>query len=251
MKTPLRKPPCFIRRPWFAQRILEVGAGHLPYRGVTHVVDKYPENEKNSEGARSGNLWVPPGVEFREGAFEKLPFSNSEKFDYLYARHVFEHVVDPVASVAEINRLATRGYIETPSPAYEMLCCSYPYSSKDVHFWFVWANQKKNELHVVPKNERTVAEFSSSSCGILIRKLAQVKRANPNLVSDALLPSQAKTTRLFFRGPIQLHVHSDFEAALKSHGEDAFATLRAVFPYLRPPTSWFYPKFLPLKGIWS
>lgn len=139
----LRKPPSIIYRPWFARRILEVGGGHLPYRGVTHVVDKYPEDEKNEKGARSGNLWVPSGVEFREGEFENLLFSDHEKFDYLYARHVFEHVTNPIAAVKEINRLTTKGYIETPSPIYEMLCCTFPFSAKDVHLWFVWANQKK------------------------------------------------------------------------------------------------------------
>lgn len=79
----LRKPPSFFRQPHFAKRILEVGAGQLPYRGVTHVVDKFPESTENAAGARSGNLWVPEGIEFREGEFERLPFSDSEKFDYL------------------------------------------------------------------------------------------------------------------------------------------------------------------------
>lgn len=242
----LRKPPSLIKRPWFARRVLEVGAGHLPYRGVTHVVDKFPEAENNADGARSGDLWIPPGIEFREGEFERLPFSDSERFDYLYARHVFEHVVDPVASVNEINRLAPRGYIETPSPAYEMLCCSYPYSPNDVHLWFVWANQKRNELHVVQKNERTVAEFSSSKFGKLAEALALAKRANPDQVPDRSLPRSAKTTVLFFKGPIKLHIHQSFEKAL-SAGEDAFACLGHAMPYISPPISWVYPRFTPLK----
>ena len=246
----LRRPPSLIKRPWFAHRILEVGAGHLPYRGVTHVVDKFPKNTNNIDGARSGDLWVPPGVEFREGEFEKLPFADHERFDYLYARHVFEHVIDPVASVKEINRLARRGYIETPSPVYEMLCCSFPFSTKDVHFWFVWANPSRNELHVVKKNERTVGEFSSSKYGKLTETLTKAKRTHPDSVPDRLLPNEAKTTQLFFNGPIQLHVHDSFEAAL-TKGEDAFACLRSVLPYLKPPISWVYPRFLPLREIWK
>src|SRR5262249_43084053 len=149
----------------------EIGAGHLPYQGVTHIVDKFPEAKKNSAGARSGDLWIPPGIQFYEGEFEKLPFSDHEKFDYLYARHVFEHVVDPIAAIREINRLTSKGYIETPSPVYEMLCCSFPYSPQDVHFWFVWANPKRNELHIVRKNEQTVSEFSSSKFGKLTQTL--------------------------------------------------------------------------------
>lgn len=246
----LRKPPSFLHRPWLAKRVLEVGAGQLPYEGVTHVVDKFPEDEKNSHGARSGNLWVPEGVEFREGTFEELPYSDSEKFDFLYARHVFEHVTDPVAAVREVNRLAQRGYIETPSPAYEMLCCSYPFNTQDVHYWFVWTNARRNAIHVVKKNEQTVGEFSSSRFGQLAKALTLCKRSDPNQVPDHLLPNRAKTTRLFFNGPIQLTVHQNFEEAL-SRGEDAFASLRYALPYLRPPVSWFYPRFLPLLKIWS
>ncbi len=246
----LRRPPSFIRRPWFAKRVLEIGAGHLPYQGVTHIVDKFPEDEKNAAGARSGNLWVPNGMEFYEGEFENLPFSDLDKFDYLYARHVFEHVIDPEAAVREINRLVTRGYIETPSPVYEMLCCSYPFSSQDVHFWFVWSNSKRNELHVVKKTQQTVAEFSSSKFGRLSEILTQTKRVDPQRVPDRLLPNLAKTTRLFFNGPIKLTIHKNFEEAL-AQGEDAFACLRHVLPYLRPPISWVYPRFLPLLEIWK
>lgn len=245
----LRKSPSLILRPWFSKRILEIGAGQLPYQGVTHIVDKFPESAKNSAGARSGDLWVPPGVQFCEGQFENLPFADHEKFDYLYARHVFEHVVDPVAAVREINRLTSKGYIETPSPVYEMLCCSYPFSSQDVHFWFVWANPKRNELHVVKKDEKTVGEFSSSRFGKLAQALTIAKRSNPSRIPDNLLPNGAKTTRLFFKGPIKLHVHKNFEAALLK-GEDAFASLQCVFPYLKSPISWVYPRFLPLNEIW-
>jgi SAM-dependent methyltransferase len=246
----LRKPPSFLRKPRNAKKILEVGAGQLPYEGVTHIVDKFPEDEKNAAGARSENLWVPEGIQFFEGEFEHLPFSDHEKFDYLYARHVFEHVVDPEASVREINRLVNRGYIETPSPVYEMLCCSYPFSTQDVHFWFVWANQRRNELHVVKKTEKSVGEFSSSRYGKLTEALARAKRANPDSVPDRLLPNGSKTTRLFFRGPIRLQIHDSFESAL-SKGEDAFAALKHVMPFLRPPMSWLYPRFLPLKEIWK
>lgn len=247
-RTKLRKPPSLFRRPWFAKRILEIGAGHLPYQGVTHVVDKFPQSEENAMGARSGDVWIPPGVEFREGEFESLPFSDEERFDYLYARHVFEHVIDPQASVREINRLAARGYIETPSPLYEMLCCSYPYSPKDVHFWFVWSDPRKNELHVVKKTERSVAEFSSSPYGRMAQALTLAKRAFPDRVPDSLLPNKAKTTRLFFRGPITLKIHNNFEEALQA-GTDAFASLGSVLPYLRLPVAWVYPRFLPLKEI--
>ena len=98
------------------------------------------------------------------------------------------------------------------------------------------------------KNERTVGEFSPSKYGQLAKRLAHAKRANPNSVPDRLLPNIAKTTRLFFEGPIQLHIHRSFEDAL-AKGEDAFACLSSVLPYLKPPVSWVYPKFLPLKKI--
>lgn len=140
------------------------------------------------------------------------------------------------------------GYIETPSPADEMLCCSYPYDPSDIHIWFVWANQKRSELHVIKKSERTICEFSSSKHGKLAEVLTLAKRANPDQVPDRILPRIAKTTVLFFSGPITLHVHESFEAALL-RGEDAFACLKSALPFLRPPISWVYPRFTPLKEI--
>src|SRR5687767_3053868 len=87
---PLRRPPSFFRRPWGAARVLEVGGGDRPFRGVTHIVDRHPD----SDVERFGPLFVPPGVEFCEGRIEALPFA-AGSFDYVYARHVLEHSDDP------------------------------------------------------------------------------------------------------------------------------------------------------------
>lgn len=109
---------------------------------------------------------------------------------------------------------------------------------------------EKNELHVIQKNELTVNDFSSSKFGQLAKALTRAKRSNPAQVPDKLLPNRSKTTRLFFNGTIQIHVHPNFEEAL-SKGEDAFDCLRFVLPYLNPPISWLYPRFLPLKKVWE
>jgi hypothetical protein len=247
----LRPAPNWTKKPRFAKRILEVGAGQLPYEGVTHIVDKYPaSNEQRGE-----DLWIPEGVEFREGTLEDLPYSKShstpllaeEKFDYFYARHVFEHVLDPVAAIREINRVADQGYIETPSPFYEMICCSFPYDPTEMHTQFVWA-RKPNEIYVVRKSSQAIQDFCSCPHGVLARQLTQAKRQDRDCLQDSWLPNLAKTTRLFFKGPLKLTVFQDFETPCKQ-GVCAFQCLESVRFWTSWPLSLLRKKSAPLKAL--
>ena len=49
-----------------------------------------------------------------------LPFKD-RSFDYVITSHVLEHVEDPLKVVAELQRVAHAGYIETPSELSERL----------------------------------------------------------------------------------------------------------------------------------
>ena len=78
----------FWRRPYFARRILDIGAGHNPFRGVTHVV----EIDIHQGRERGGDALVVPGsATLIVGDGMALPF-RSGSFDYVYASHVLEHV---------------------------------------------------------------------------------------------------------------------------------------------------------------
>ncbi len=244
MSRKLRKPPSYLRKPWFASKIIEIGAGQLPYQGVTHIVDKYPESNEQ----RGEDLFVPQGMKFFAGEMEALPFPAGERFDYLYARHIFEHVLDPEKSVKEINRVSNRGYIETPSPFYEMICCSFPFNPKDMHTLFVWANPRKNELYVIKKSAKMIENFCTCQNGHLARRITEFKRSKRGPVEDGWFPNSTKTTKLFFRGPIVLKIYSDFKTPC-SEGHCAFSCLEAVRLWSAWPIALFRKKSNQLKQL--
>jgi SAM-dependent methyltransferase len=94
--------------------VLEIGSGDNPHPRSDVLVDKFPA----SEGERGGALRVDRPVVVAD--LEKLPFAD-QSFDYVICKHVIEHLRDPAKGLAELARVAKRGYIESPSLAGEVL----------------------------------------------------------------------------------------------------------------------------------
>jgi SAM-dependent methyltransferase len=237
------------RRPWFCSRILEVGGGHAPFAGVTHAVDKFPEDNRE----RAQDLKLPPGVEFHEGELERLPFEQGSRFDFIYVSHVLEHSADPLRAVAEINRVAVRGYLETPSPLREQLAGTYPYAPEtDYHRLFCWAGKDLNQLHLVMKGAGTVGRFCECPNGRLARQLFEINKGQSRARVDLepLLPFSAKTTRLHFRAPLKARVHASFAEACAS-GCCAYGEIRAARRWASWPFRWLAPRFSELRRILS
>lgn len=98
-------------------RVLEIGSGNRPRRRSNVLVDKFiADNTERSAGE---------GVMIDERPFVvadalALPFKD-KSFDYVIASHILEHVDDPKKFVAELERVASKGYIETPSELSETL----------------------------------------------------------------------------------------------------------------------------------
>lgn len=230
-------------RPIGAKKILEIGGGHDPYEGVTHAVDKYPQDNAQ----RGGDFTLPSGAKFFLGDLEHLPFPQGEVFDFLYASHVFEHVNDPQKAVSEINRVATRGYIETPSPLREQLACPIPFDqAQDFHTLFCWSTP--GTLHVVMKNAQTVGEFPDSPAGKFARQLFQIHR-NKKIDLEPLLPRAVKTTKLHFKHGINLQVHTNFSTAAAA-GVCAFeSSVNQLVRNLTFPLSLRSRRFRALKNI--
>jgi SAM-dependent methyltransferase len=92
--------------------VLEVGSGGNPYPRANVLLDAY-------EATRERH-WVPlvsdrPTV---LGFVENLPFRDGA-FDFVIASHVLEHSPDPERFIAELQRVARAGYIETPDAFME------------------------------------------------------------------------------------------------------------------------------------
>jgi hypothetical protein len=236
----------FFKRPYFARRVIEIGGGHAPYEGVTHAVDKFPQDNTQ----RAGDIVTVKGSSFIEGDLESIPFPDEPPFDFLYASHVLEHVHSPQKAVSEINRVARRGYIETPSPLREQIICSFPFENIiDFHTLFCWTGRESNRIHIVRKSEKTVGNFCSCGNGKAAKILFDLRRQK-NIDVEGPIPSRAKTTRLYFSGKIELTEHEDFTSAC-GDGFCGYGEVRYIRQRLTPPLYLFSGRSKKLKDFFA
>lgn len=121
--------------------VLDVGSGDNPHPQATTVCDLYPADSKD----RDQPLVVPKGIEFVQGDVQRLPFADNS-FSFVFCQHLLEHVDDPVAACAELQRVASTGLIETPHAVLES-CYDTP-----SHRWLV--DLVDGVLVFVPKTDR-------------------------------------------------------------------------------------------------
>lgn len=106
--------------------VLEVGGGHNPHPRSNIVVDKFYDSNYH----RGGNIKVFKKQYFCVADGEFLPFKDNA-FDYVISNHVLEHVENPGNFFREFERVANRGYLETPSLVGEYLV------PKKSHKWVI------------------------------------------------------------------------------------------------------------------
>lgn len=122
-RYPLGRSNLKIKR---TDRVLEIGSGHNPMYRSNVLIDKYASNNDH----RCGDICIYPHQTFIEADGEQLPFED-KTFDYVICNQVVEHVEHPEQFIAELIRVAHRGYIETPSLVGELM---FP---KDSHKWVI------------------------------------------------------------------------------------------------------------------
>ena len=88
--------------------VLDVGSGNDPHPRADLLCDKFVLDDSE----REGRLVVDRPL--IGGDLEALPLK-SQSIDFVIASHVLEHVKDPAVAIAELQRVAKRGYIETPA----------------------------------------------------------------------------------------------------------------------------------------
>jgi uncharacterized protein YbaR (Trm112 family) len=119
--------------------VLEIGSGHNPKVRADVLCDKYLLDDTERGGA------IVADRPFVVGDAEALPFRDGA-FDYVICTHVLEHAQDVERFIAELQRVATAGYIETPSEVGEWL---YGW---EYHRWLV--NRIDGRLVLRRKTER-------------------------------------------------------------------------------------------------
>lgn len=94
--------------------VLEVGSGGNPYPRANVLLDAYEETRERHWDALIHDR--PTVLSFGEN----LPFKD-KSFDYVIAAHVLEHTPHPEKFLAELQRVAWAGYIETPDAFMERI----------------------------------------------------------------------------------------------------------------------------------
>jgi hypothetical protein len=188
------------RRPYFAGRILDIGAGHNPFQGVTHVIEIDPRHGRQ----RGGNqLVVPESAKLIVSDVTALPLQ-SGSFDYVYASHVLEHVESPELACREIMRIGRAGYIETPSPFLEQGLALRGQEPPEnwYHKWFVFSLDS-GPLAFEPKTPETVLQFCSCADGQFMRDFYEAVEFGE---SQHCFRRKAKTTIYYWQSSFQVEV---------------------------------------------
>lgn len=188
------------RRPYSAKRLLEIGPGHNPFAGVTHLLERHVTDGHE----RGGNaLLVPTSARLIVGEATVLPFAK-RAFDFVYASHVLEHVEDPDQACREIMRVGAAGYIETPAPFLEQGLALGDESSPDhwFHRWFVFSPDN-NQLVFEPKSVAEVARFCSCRDGQFLREFYAVVDFHE---AQHCFRRAAKTTIFYWKSSFQVEV---------------------------------------------
>jgi SAM-dependent methyltransferase len=182
----------WLKRPYGARRILDIGAGHNPYQGVTHLLE-IDVGEGRERGMQA--LCVPQSSVLTIGDVGALPYKTGS-FDFVYASHVLEHVDDPAAACREIMRVGTAGYVETPSPFLEQGLAMQDTQSPEqwIHKWFVFVTDG-NRLVFEPKTAGEVFRFCSCPAGEFMKDFyASVDFGE----AQHCFPGSAKRTALYW-----------------------------------------------------
>jgi 2-polyprenyl-3-methyl-5-hydroxy-6-metoxy-1,4-benzoquinol methylase len=98
------------------ESVLDIGSGQDPFPLATHLADLYPAETSH----RQSVPLVRDARPFTECGIENLPFQ-SQEFDFIYASHILEHVMDPGQACRELMRVGRRGYIETPTRTSDVM----------------------------------------------------------------------------------------------------------------------------------
>lgn len=190
------------RRPWTGRRILDIGPGHNPYRGATHLLE-IDVREGRERGLQK--LFVPDSTALTIGDVSALPY-RSGSFDFVYASHILEHVQDPDLACAEIVRVGSAGYVETPSPFLEQGLAMLDTQSPDqwIHKWLVFV--AGGRLVFEPKTAEQVFRFCSCQAGAFMKEWYATLDFQE---AQHCFPGWAKRTAFYWNGPWEPEVRSE------------------------------------------
>lgn len=131
-------------------KVLEIGPGATPfYRSDVFLELKYQTvEERIAQSGHVGVLQTDKPVFFYDGLI--FPFDDKE-FDYVICSHVLEHVPDIPLFLNELQRVASRGYMEFPTIYYD-----YVYNFPEHKMLLM---HKENVIFWMPKDQSGMSQF--------------------------------------------------------------------------------------------
>lgn len=101
-------------------RVLEIGPGATPHSrsDVLLELQYTSEEQRVAQYGSSNQLNTNKEIVYYDG--KEFPFKDKQ-FDYVICSHVLEHVDDVESFLQEIQRVATKGYLEFPTIYYDYL----------------------------------------------------------------------------------------------------------------------------------
>jgi len=79
-----------------------------------------------------------------------LPFKDKQ-FDFSFASHILEHIINPVEFLKEVMRISTSGYIEVPSPMIDNLVSGNDQLDPYGHKWWVYYDDVNEQIVLRPR----------------------------------------------------------------------------------------------------
>ena len=92
--------------------VLDIGGGLQPFNRANYVLDTLPYEQRRTGNSReyfTKESWIEWDICSRK----PFPFAD-QSIDFVVCSHTLEDIRDPIWVCQEMNRIAKRGYIETP-----------------------------------------------------------------------------------------------------------------------------------------
>ena len=134
-------------------KILDIGCGYTANKYATTIADvqDFTDFYKSKKFVKIND--------------KKLPFKDKE-FDFVIASHVIEHVEHLEFFIKELERIATKGYIELPTRLGDNLVFE---NEKDHIWWFIFDDIKN--LLIASKKNQLLNPFISVSTSKTFEKM--------------------------------------------------------------------------------
>lgn len=175
--------------------VLEIGSGDNPHPRADILCDRFIEEDAERGGAIVADR---PLIEADAMA---LPFADGT-FDYVICSHVLEHVEDPERMLRELMRVASRGYIETPSEIGERLY-GWSFHKSVIHLvdGRLVIRKKSFEpqfgalFHLLVDRDRNFARFHLTHGGLFLVRYEWDGRIDYEIAPEHSMPLDLRDTK--------------------------------------------------------